>query len=495
MGFFRPCHAPAQEPATNSTAQAPPSVADAIKDLLSKSSQDLADGDSDQAIREASLAIQIDSHNAEAYELRGSIYIQKKLWDKAERDYTTADRISPDGVYKYKLAEIKFLQKAYDDARPRFAALRGDPHLGDLATYKVFLCDLFGGHEALSGTELAALDQAKKNPSYYYSHAAWDWTHNQRADMNKLLATARQLYGNSTEDLYTSSWAETLPFRPDVATFITKDGARYDRVRVVLENTGLRVSTPNGWRTLPLEQIPDDLSAFPEELREQITRQLAALPVTTGQISLLSFTTTLGKSYDQVRWSVEDAGLLILTPNGWITVPFAQLPADLSTFPPDLQRTIIQKRLSVPSTPTRTAQVTFTTREGKKYEQVKASLTEHGLRILTSDGWITVPFGELPADLSVFPADWRPQMLAEHPSSADDSPGTKFVSFTTRKGNHYEQVRATIEGNGLHLLTSRGWIAVPFDQLPDDLSIFPEEWREKITTGQKESRKSGTPSP
>jgi len=266
-------------------------------------------------------------------------------------------------------------------------------------------------------------------------------------------------------------------------------------VRVVLENTGLRVSTPNGWRTLPLEQLPDDLSAFPGELREQIARQRAALPVTTGQISLLSFTSTLGKSYDQVRWSVEDAGLLILTPNGWITVPFGQLPADLSPFPPDLQRTILQKRQAAPSAPTRTALVTFTTRQGKKYEQVEASLTEHGLRILTSDGWITVPFGELTGDLSVFPADWRPQMLAQHPSSPDDSPGMKLVSFTTRKGNHYDQVRAAIEGDGLHLLTSRGWIAVPFDQLPDDLSAFPKEWREKITAGQKEPRKSGTPSP
>ncbi len=126
MGFFWPCPSPAQEPATNFTAEAPPSVADATRDLLSKSSEHLADGDLDQAVREASLAIQLDPHNSQAtYEMRGSIYIQGKLWDKAERDYTTADRISPDIAYKYKLAEIKFLQKAYDDARPRFAAFAG----------------------------------------------------------------------------------------------------------------------------------------------------------------------------------------------------------------------------------------------------------------------------------------------------------------------------------------------------------------------------------
>jgi len=101
-----------------------------------------------------------------------------------------------------------------------------------------------------------------------------------------------------------------------------------------------------------------------------------------------------------------------------------------------------------------------------------------------------VPFGELTGDLSVFPADWRPQMLAQHPS-----PG-RFTwhearQFYDPEGQPLHQVRAAIEGDGLHLLTSRGWIAVPFDQLPDDLSAFPKEWREKITAGQKEPRKSG----
>jgi len=494
IGLFWPCHGTALEPATNATAPAPPSVADATADLLSKSSLHLADGDLDQAIREATLAIQLDSHNASAYELRGSIYIQEKLWDRAERDYTTAAKISPDVAYKYQLAEIKFLQKAYDDARPRFAALQGDARLGDPAVYKVFLCDLLGGHEALSARKLAALDQAGKNPSYYYCHAAWDLYHSQRAEANKWFASADHLFDSSTNDLYLSSLIEAQRFRLTVATFVTKDGGRYDHARVFLEDTGLRTLTAKGWVTLPLERLPDDLSGFPEELRELIAKKRAALLATTPQISLLSFTTQSGKSYDHVHWSLEDSGLSVLTSDGWITVPFGQLPRDLSPFPPDLQRTILQKRQSAPATATRTDLVSFTTRQGKKYDQVKASLTEYGLRILTPDGWITVPFGELPDDLSVFPVEWRSQMLAKHSSGPDDLFGMKLVSFTTRKGIHYDQVRAAIGGSGLHLLTSQGWIAVPFDQLPNDLSVFPEEWRAKIATRQKELRKSGTPS-
>jgi hypothetical protein len=160
-----------------------------------------------------------------------------------------------------------------------------------------------------------------------------------------------------------------------------------------------------------------------------------------------------------------------------------------------LRQTILQKRQSAPATPTRDGMVSFITRHGKKYDQVKASIAGYGLRILTSDGWIAVPFSELPDDLSPFPADWRPQILAKRQSASDedDPSGMKLVSFTTKKGKPYDQVRAAIGESGLHLLTSQGWIAVPFDQLPNDLSPFPTEWREKIADMQK-LRKSVTTS-
>jgi tetratricopeptide (TPR) repeat protein len=562
VGFFLPCPSPAQEPATNPMAAAPPSVANAVSSLLSKASGHLADGNWDQAVREASLAIQLDSKNAAGYEVRGSIYVQEKLWDRAERDYTTAYKFNPDIAYKYKLAQIKFLQKDYDDARLRFAALQEDARLGDLATYHVFLCDLLDRHEALAARELGALGQVEKHPSYYYCHAAWYLYHDQRPEANKWFASAEQLFDSSTDDLYVSSLIEAQPLHIPVATFSTKDGNLYDRARVFLEETGLRTSTPTGWVTVPLDQLPDDLSVFPKDLRGQIAERRAVLPAAApNPISLLTFTTKMGKSYDHVRWSVEEAGLAILTPDGWITLPFGQLPADLSSFPPDLQQTIVQRRKSTPGTPThsglisfttklgksykqvkvsvtenglliltadgwitvpfdqlpadlspfppdlqqtivqwrqptpsaptRSDLVSFTTRQGKKYDQVKASMTEDGLLILTPDGWITVPFGELPTDLSVFPAEWRSEMLAKHSSNPDDQLGLKVVSFTTKRGRHYDQVRGALEETGLRLLTSLGWIAVPFDQLPDDLSVFPEEWRKKIAERQTELRKSG----
>ena len=72
------------------------------------------------------------------------------------------------------------MQEQYDAARAGFAALEKDPivktqpDMGDFAAYKVFLCDLFGGHQAQAKKELDVFNDIMGNPSYYFCNAAWD---------------------------------------------------------------------------------------------------------------------------------------------------------------------------------------------------------------------------------------------------------------------------------------------------------------------------------
>ena len=56
--------------------------------------------------------------------------------------------------------------------------------------------------------------------------------------------------------------------------------------------------------------------------------------------------------------------------------------------------------------------VTFTTRDGRKFQNARVSVTETGLSVLTSDGGASVSFDRLPADLSPFPAAARSQIRA-----------------------------------------------------------------------------------
>ena len=482
LALAAPCAA--QTPATNMPAtnalpgQAAPDMSATVSSILSKASEEAAAGNLEQAARDACVAIQIDPHNASAFELRGSVYIQQKLWDRADRDYQTADKLAPQPAYKFKLGEIKYLQRSYEDARVRFVKVQDDPRLGDLATYKIFLCDLLAMHEGAAGQDLARIDGMPKSPAYYFCHAAWDLYHNQLKEANGLLAAAQQAYDSSIIELYYGILLDTRRFTPDVVSFSTKEGHVYAKCRIYLDRDGLRVGTDQGWITLPLDQLPDNLSAFPPSFRDEIVKRRSAVATEAQEASTVSFTTRTGKTYDHVRWAIQDQGLSVLDAGGWSTVPYAQLPEDVTAFPADLQKALLTRR-DVPAVAAdRTTFVTFTGKDGTHYDHARASLGARGLHILTTTGWKTLTAAQLPEDLSVFPAEWRATL--ENPPPAARVSVNRVISFTTRQGKTYTDVNAALEDKGLRLLTWQGWIAVPFDQLPDDLSAFPESWREQI---------------
>ncbi|HEX4139558.1 MAG TPA: hypothetical protein VHY09_04375 [Candidatus Methylacidiphilales bacterium] len=454
--------------------------------LVEQATTDGAIGKFDRAVTEATRALALDPRNTAALDLRGSVYMEKELWDLAERDYTRLNKLSPDPAYQYKLAQIKFLQKQYDDARPLFATLKDDGRLGDLARYKIFICDVFGAHEAIAARDIALLDSTGQKPSYYYGRAIWLGAHGQNSAASHYLAQAEGKFSGTLCALYVEAYARARLFSPSVATFTTRDGRKFNNSRVDLEEDGLRASTEGGWVTLPLDQLPDDLSPFPDDLREQIDLRRHATVAPGADTAPLSFTTRSGKSYRQVRWMVEDAGLGVLSPDGWVTVPFRDLPGDLSSFPAAAREQIAQARARVESTVISTT-VSFTTRQGDAYDGVRAWLGDDGLHVLTANGPATVPFADLPADLSAFPAGWRPEIEARLKSSAGGAEDEATVSFTTQKGKAYQNVRAALGGDEVMILSSHGWTTVPFSDLPADLSPFPASWQPLIVRWLKSS--------
>lgn len=151
--------------------------------------------DADGALADLSQAIQLKPDSAFAYLLRGSIYTQRKMFAEAEADFTAANKVDPTNVViKFNLSELKFMQKHYDEARTGFVPLQKDADMGDFAMYKVFLCDLFAGHEDVAKSELAALDKKGDDASYYFSHAAWDLYHKNIESARGWLVSASHIY-------------------------------------------------------------------------------------------------------------------------------------------------------------------------------------------------------------------------------------------------------------------------------------------------------------
>jgi tetratricopeptide (TPR) repeat protein len=202
--------------ATNAPAASPPagmapssaltSPQDAAKKMITDAIERMNANDVDGALNDLSEAIKANPESTGAYVLRASIYCQKKQWTQAEDDFEAASRIAPSNpVLKFNLVEVKFMQKQYDLARPGFVALENDPDMGDFASYKVFLCDLFGGHEATAKKELDAFDDAMGNPSYYFSNAAWSLVHRNIEDARSWLLSASRIYPPRKNAFYAQS--------------------------------------------------------------------------------------------------------------------------------------------------------------------------------------------------------------------------------------------------------------------------------------------------
>jgi Tfp pilus assembly protein PilF len=185
--------------------------------MLRQAYQLLVKKDFDGALTIIDEAVKNNPKSFAALTLRGMIYSQKKEWTSADADFNTALAIDPNNiVVKFNLGEIKFVQKDYDTARARFAALANDPVMGDFASYKVFLCDLFGNHEDQAKKELDVFNAAESHPSYYFGNAAWDLYHKNIEDARGWLNSAANIYIPSKNQFYAASLKDLgyLPLPP-----------------------------------------------------------------------------------------------------------------------------------------------------------------------------------------------------------------------------------------------------------------------------------------
>jgi len=207
----------AREAPTETTALPPTSPAPAsdrldqlqenpVTFLLSQAFQLLEQKQFDAAMDKVNAALQAGPQSPAALGLRGNIYAEEKLWDQAEKDYRTALQLDGKNLQiKFNLAELQFMQKNYDNARAGFTVLKQDPDLGDLAAYKVFLCDLFSGHEEVASQELDAFNQVGSNASYYFGNAAWSLAHQKPEDARGWLQSASNIYAADKFRLYAAS--------------------------------------------------------------------------------------------------------------------------------------------------------------------------------------------------------------------------------------------------------------------------------------------------
>ena len=91
-------------------------------------------------------------------------------------------------------------------------------------------------------------------------------------------------------------------------------------------------------------------------------------------------------------------------------------------------------------------QVTFTTKNGKTYVNAKVMVSGTSVNILTSDGGASVPFDQMPDDLSAFPKSVQIKVQAMRPAPEQDSTAPSTSSTSTSASGFLDFAWSFIQG-------------------------------------------------
>jgi Tfp pilus assembly protein PilF len=179
---------------------------------LQEAYNDYGAGDYPQAHLLIDKAEKLEPDQADAWNLRGAVYLKQGFYDKAGVAFTRAVALDPNlWAAQFNLGEVSFHQKDYRRAEARFEALLDqtnhykEANRWELAAYKAFLSTLLAGQDAEAHKRLAKLPPKGATPAFLYAQAALSFSRKDVAGAEKTLALAQASYPPAANDLFASS--------------------------------------------------------------------------------------------------------------------------------------------------------------------------------------------------------------------------------------------------------------------------------------------------
>ncbi len=150
---------------------------------------------------------------ADAWNLRGAVYLKQRTYDKADAAFARSVAIDPTlWAAQFNLAEVAFQQKNYARARTVFDRLLAQTdrykagNKWELVLYKAFLCALLSGDEADARKRLAKLPATGgATPASLYAQAALAFRRKDAAGAHKILTGAQTTYPPALNGLFSTS--------------------------------------------------------------------------------------------------------------------------------------------------------------------------------------------------------------------------------------------------------------------------------------------------
>ena len=181
--------------------------------LLGQANTAFQAGDYAGALRLLEQVEALKPDQADAWNLRGVVFLKQKAYDKAEAAFARAVTIDPTlWAAQFNLAETPFQKKDFARAKSVFEHLlaQTDRYKSagrwELVLYKAFLCALLTGDEADARKKLAKLPATGgATPAFQYAQAALAFSRKDPAGANKILSGAQTAYASALNGMFTSS--------------------------------------------------------------------------------------------------------------------------------------------------------------------------------------------------------------------------------------------------------------------------------------------------
>ncbi len=180
---------PAQDPLGSITPAHAEMLRDAMRSFMKR--------DFERAIAQVDKADAMDKPNPVSMNIRGAIAIEQRQFDEGRKYCLQALNEDPKFYpARFNLAEIPFVQGKYAESRVLFEKLSEQNPKDELVQFRIFLTYLLEKDEVAAQQKLDAVQFYSRTPIYYFSHAAWEFAHGNKAEALKWMERGRFVFSN-----------------------------------------------------------------------------------------------------------------------------------------------------------------------------------------------------------------------------------------------------------------------------------------------------------
>ncbi|MEO8352300.1 MAG: tetratricopeptide repeat protein [Chthoniobacteraceae bacterium] len=153
--------------------------------------------------------------------IRGAIAIEQKKYDEGRAFCEKALAEDPQFfAAKFNLCEIPFSQQKYLEARAEFETLAAEYPKSDLVKFRIYLTYVLAKDDAGATKYGEQIPFLSDTPVFYYTRAAWEFTHNNPAAAKDWLDRSQFVFPparhqNFIDVLYDLGWVERPGFGAD----------------------------------------------------------------------------------------------------------------------------------------------------------------------------------------------------------------------------------------------------------------------------------------